>query len=819
MSASPPAEFLQRLWSVSSQPSERPSGKVWKDECAFTFDTPTSEYGLFVNLNTFQSFGLNAVALDRSRTGCSIYLQIKHVVEKSDEEEKKVSEDAAPTKLAIGMEGGFNAGVPSEQIVAKLHRLVLWEDIENGNVTSDSFGLSFPCEWELPPGVRASADFVIRADDASRKAEVASWSAENEPRKVSKYAKDLPQVDNGVKISPDPLTWKCEDSGLTENLWLNLSTGYIGSGRKNWDGTGGTGAALKHFENTGSIYPLCVKLGTITAKGEADVYSYALDENDMVSDPWLKEHLAHFGINISQLSKTERTIAEMEVDLNAKYDWSKVCEEGKELVPVNGPGFVGLKNLGNSCYMNTVFQVIFSLAEMKSRYGDESKSLKDAFKGACSTPQEDLGVQLTKFGRAIYDKDAATKGSISPRLLKYAAAGNNSDFKGGEQQDAAEYFRHVLESLAREEHKRKEKQPFQKLFMFASEERTQCVSSNTVKYAREVHSMLQLTVSTEDAVQEAPDAKRAKTEGKEESSERLTVPFSSCLSRSLGPEGAEEVKDYLSPATGVKGLALKSTFMATFPKYLAVQLRRYVVGADWRPVKLDCLVPVPEKLDLSKFKGQGLRPGEVEMPEAAAVVPEADAAIVSQLSEMGFPVNGCKRAALATGNSGVQEAMEWCFAHSQDPDFDSPPEANAGATGAKGNKEVDPAVMQMLCGLGFGKDAVELAVSSCNGDAQRAADWLFSHMDELPALVAAASSASSEEPSEGDTKMEDNDGPGSYTLRAMISHLGKNTSCGHYVCHIKKNEKWHIFNDEKVAVSETPPFDLAYIYIFERDEQ
>ena len=49
--------------------------------------------------------------------------------------------------------------------------------------------------------------------------------------------------------------------GETENLWLNLSTGYIGGGRRNWDGTGGSGAALQHFLDTGSRYPLCVKLG------------------------------------------------------------------------------------------------------------------------------------------------------------------------------------------------------------------------------------------------------------------------------------------------------------------------------------------------------------------------------------------------------------------------------------------------------------------------------------------------------------------------------------------------------------------------------
>ena len=92
---------------------------------------------------------------------------------------------------------------------------------------------------------------------------------------------------------------------MTENLWLNLSDGYIGSGRRNWDGSGGTGAALKHFEEMqkeGKFYPLCVKLGTITPKG-ADIFSYAPDENDMVTDPKLAEHLAHFGINVMQMQK------------------------------------------------------------------------------------------------------------------------------------------------------------------------------------------------------------------------------------------------------------------------------------------------------------------------------------------------------------------------------------------------------------------------------------------------------------------------------------------------------------------------------------
>ena len=33
---------------------------------------------------------------------------------------------------------------------------------------------------------------------------------------------------------------------------------------------------------------------------------------------------------------------------------------------------------------------------------------------------------------------------------------------------------------------------------------------------------------------------------------------------------------------------------------------------------------------------------------------------------------------------------------------------------------------------------------------------------------------------------------------AIISHIGRNTDHGHYVCHVKKDGQWAFFNDEKV---------------------
>jgi ubiquitin carboxyl-terminal hydrolase 5/13 len=50
----------------------------------------------------------------------------------------------------------------------------------------------------------------------------------------------------------------------------------------------------------------------------------------------------------------------------------------------------------------------------------------------------------------------------------------------------------------------------------------------------------------------------------------------------------------------------------------------------------------------------------------------------------------------------------------------------------------------------------------------------------------------------------------------FASHIGSNTACGHYVAHIKKGGQFVLYNDDKVAVSQHPPLDLGFLYLFKR---
>lgn len=154
-----------------------------------------------------------------------------------------------------------------------------------------------------------------------------------------------------------------------------------------------------------------------------------------------------------------------------------------------------------------------------------------------------------------------------------------------------------------------------------------------------------------------------------------------------------------------------------------------------------------------------------------------------------------------------------------DPDFNDPlPEGGGGDSVNRSSDGIDETVVQSLvASLGFTDDQVRAALKVSGGDADRAADWLFSHsgMGDLEGAIASLGSTGGKQPT-AKPKIVREDGDGKYQLCGMISHIGKNTGSGHYVCHLKRNEKWVIFNDEKVAISSKPPFPHAYVYLYQR---
>ena len=104
---------------------------------------------------------------------------------------------------------------------------------------------------------------------------------------------------------------------------------------------------------------------------------------------------------------------------------------------------------------------------------------------------------------------------------------------------------------------------------------------------------------------------------------------------------------------------------------------------------------------------------------------------------------------------------------------------------------------------------------SQSGNAERAVEWLFSHPDDTGEDTPASSASPAKANPGGSTEL-----PARYRLKAFISHKGPSVHSGHYVTHIRFDEKWVLFNDGKVVKADDESVKelkaLAYLYVFER---
>ncbi|OMP04613.1 hypothetical protein COLO4_09498 [Corchorus olitorius] len=724
-------------------------------------------------------FGKDYVVWNYEKTGNPVYLHIKQT-------KKLVPEDRPskkPTLLAIGVDGGFDNNEPE------------YEETYNIVILPNYVALPFP-NVELPEKVRLAVDAILMAEGAERKEQVAAWTADK--KLVSAYAGDLRQIGNAVI---PPSGWKCSKCDKTENLWLNLTDGLILCGRRNWDGTGGNNHAIEHYKETG--YPLAVKLGTITADLEAaDVFSYP--EDDSVIDPLLAEHLAYFGIDFSSLQKTEMTTAERELDQNTNFDWNRIQESGQEVEPICGPGYTGLVNLGNSCYMAATMQVVFSTQSFCRRYYMD-QSLKLAFETAPADPTVDLNMQLTKLAHGMLsgkysvpasEKDGtavatdAKQEGIPPRMFKAVIAASHPEFSTMRQQ-------------------------------FGVEERILC-SSGKVAYNKRVDNILSLNIPLHEATNkeelEAFHKNKAEkvSEGKDVPSDEIVrprVPLQACLANFAAPE---EIPEFYSTALKAKTTAIKNAGLTSFPDYLVLHMRKFVMEAGWVPKKLDVYIDVPDIIDISHMRSKGLQPGEELLPEsgpggeAESSQPVANEEIVAQLVSMGFNQLHCQKAAINTFNAGVEEAMNWLLSHMDDADIDAP--ISHGAQSVE--VAVDQSKVDTLISFGFQEDVARMALKASGGDIEKATDWIFNNPNASASSDMDTTTSSSSVPAPVDAGLPD--GGGRYRLFGIVSHMGTSTQCGHYVAHILKDGRWVIFNDNKVGASINPPKDMGYLYFFER---
>lgn len=730
----------------------KPHQSVYREDCTQCFDGVDDPAGVNVCLHCFNGGCGDGDLLhsnDGDRLHCLLHsalrihpfsLNIKRV-------RKPIVHDERPAKiakLAISAEKDED----KYDVATQLKCLLCKTDI----TTTD-------------PKITAVVDGILTSNTFSRSQEIKAWEQE-----LTACEHILTLNQDEPRNIADQHLGACAKCDLHENLWLCLQCGALGCGRAQFGGVGGNSHALAHSKETG--HGVAVKLGSISAEGTADVYCYTCDDERI--DDGLATHLANWGINIAERQKTEKSLTEMQIEQNMKWDFT-TTQDGHELKPLFGPGLTGLKNLGNSCYLASVLQCLFDLPAFQSRYPPNTHPPE------VHEPAEDLETQLLKLGDGLLssrysqpDPEAIARGDdptkthqrgLAPSMFKHLIGRGHPEFSTMRQQDAFELFQHLVKLISRSKHPSPTADPTY-AFRFALEQRLQCRGCKKVRYSTTEQDNIMVTLAMD---------KEPLLDGQEGPAPWKPVTFKQCLDDFT----AAEIVELTCSDCGSKEGYTKRTLFKTFPDVFVVNARRMAI-VNWVEVKVDVPIIVPdESFPLDAYLSPGHQPDEHLLPEdAAATVTPAftpDAAALGQLEAMGFPLVRCEKALHATGNSDANAAMEWLFQHMEDADIDVPLDLGAGSGGG-GASQASPEQIEMLGAMGFGEPQAKKALKETGGDMERAVEWLFNHPDDAGLVEGNDGDAPPTATSSGTAGSATL--PAKFQLQSIVCHKGTSIHAG-----------------------------------------
>ncbi|KAJ7504212.1 ubiquitin carboxyl-terminal hydrolase 4 [Mycena galericulata] len=281
-------------------------------------------------------------------------------------------------------------------------------------------------------------------------------------------------------------------------------------------------------------------------------------------------------------------------------------------------GTSGLKNLGNTCYMNAPIQCLSATIPFAQFFAN------GRWKGAVNTlnPMGSKGILSGSFAKLVHTMWSGDLPYIIPIDFRKAVCHLNSQYNGSNQHDSQEFLSFLLDGIHEDLNRLLVQPTFTRtpeqeaelerlgpqiaseqewrlwktrndsvivdFFQGQFRNRLQCLTCHTTSTTYNVFSILQLPI---------PHGKSSK------------VPLQSCMDAFFNTEILDKDDAWDCPKCKAKRRAAKHLSLARLPPILVIHLKRFEINGRFSD-KIDTFVDYPLKsLDLTNFMPPPLPPG------------------------------------------------------------------------------------------------------------------------------------------------------------------------------------------------------------------